>query len=153
MPPGTTRAAMTDPRERTGEASEDADDGGIDLGAPAGKAAVTDGLRSAAARALRTRDRAARRVDELRERSELVDAALKAGDLDRRRAGSLLAGGIAFRVFLWLLPAALFVAAVVGLVRPSGGLSPDRVARRSASRPRLRARSSRPRDSRIVFCV
>ena len=40
----------------------------------------------------------------------------------------LLAGGIAFRVFLWLLPAALFVAALGGLVQPSGDASPERVA-------------------------
>lgn len=81
------------------------------------------------ARALRTRDEAARRATVLRERSALVDAALEAGDLDRRRAGSLLAGGIAFRLFLWLLPAALFAAALAGLVRPTGGASPDRVAK------------------------
>jgi uncharacterized BrkB/YihY/UPF0761 family membrane protein len=77
---------------------------------------------------VRARDDASRRIDELRDRVPLVDAAFDAGDLDRERAGSLLAGGIAFRMFLWLLPAALFVAAVVGLVRPSGGASPDRVA-------------------------
>jgi len=65
------------------------------------------------ARALKTRDEARRRVEELRTHSALVDAALEAGDLDRRRAGSLLAGGIAFRIFLWLLPAALFAAALV----------------------------------------
>src|SRR4051812_49851470 len=76
------------------------------------------------ARALKTRDEARRRVEELRQQSALVDAALEAGDLDRRRAGSLLAGGIAFRIFLWLLPAALFAAAVVGLVRPTGGGPP-----------------------------
>src|SRR5215213_5072112 len=128
MSPGRATAAMTDPRERADAASEDADDGRIDLGAPAGKAPVTNGLRSAVGRALRTRDRAARRVEELRERSELVDAALEAGDLDRRRAGSLLAGGIAFRVFLWLLPAALFVAALGGLLQPAGDASPERVA-------------------------
>ena len=62
------------------------------------------------------------------DRSTLVIAALQAGELDRRRAGSLLAGGIAFRVFLWLLPAALFVAALGGLVQPSGDASPERVA-------------------------
>jgi uncharacterized BrkB/YihY/UPF0761 family membrane protein len=118
---------MTDPRERADEAAADAD-GRIDLGAPAARAPVTGRLRSAGGRALRTRDEAVRRVDELRERSELVDAALQAGDLDRRRAGSLLAGGIAFRVFLWLLPAALFAAAIIGLVRPSGAASPARVA-------------------------
>jgi uncharacterized BrkB/YihY/UPF0761 family membrane protein len=119
---------MTEPPERADEVSEDADDGRIDLGARAGKAPVTGPLRSAGGRAVRTRDEAARRVDEWRERSALVDVALEAGDLDRRRAGSLLAGGIAFRVFLWLLPAALFVAALAGLVRPAGGASPDRVA-------------------------
>ncbi|MFN8203271.1 MAG: YhjD/YihY/BrkB family envelope integrity protein [Solirubrobacteraceae bacterium] len=75
------------------------------------------------------RGAASRRLEDVRDRSALVDAALEAGELDRRRAGSLLAGGIAFRVFLWLLPAALFVAALAGLVRPSGGASPDRVAR------------------------
>jgi hypothetical protein len=118
---------MTDQRERADEGSPEAGaETRIDLGAPAGKAPVADGPRSVGA--LRTREKAARRVEELRKRSALVDAALEAGDTDRRRAGSLLAGGIAFRIFLWLLPAALFAAAVVGLVRPTGGASPERVA-------------------------
>src|SRR3954447_7179098 len=82
------------------------------------------GAEPRAGRARRTRDQATRRVEELRRRSALVDAALEAGDLDRRRAGSLLAGGIAFRIFLWLLPAALFVAALSGLIRPTGGAAP-----------------------------
>ncbi len=80
-------------------------------------------------RAARVAGEAVRRVEEVRARNALVDAALEAGELDRRRAGSLLAGGIAFRVFLWLLPAALLVAAVAGIVRPAGGASPDRVAK------------------------
>lgn len=120
--------SMTDPRERAQAASEDADDGGIDLGAPAANAPATGRLRSARARAYGTRDEATRRVDDLRERIALVDAALEAGELDRRRAGSLLAGGIAFRLFLWLLPAALFAAAVLALVRPSGAAPADDVA-------------------------
>jgi uncharacterized BrkB/YihY/UPF0761 family membrane protein len=100
----------------------------IDLGVPAGKPPVTDAP-PPAGRVLKSRAQAARIVEASRRRSTLVDAALEAGDLDRRRAGSLLAGGIAFRVFLWLLPAALFVAALVGLVRPTGGASPERVAK------------------------
>jgi uncharacterized BrkB/YihY/UPF0761 family membrane protein len=92
--------------------------------------ASTGRLQAARARASRTRDQAGRRVSELRTQNELVDAALEAGDLDRRRAGSLLAGGIAFRLFLWLLPAALFAAGIVGLFHPSGSVQPDRVARR-----------------------
>ena len=84
---------------------------------------------SIGARATRTREEASRRLDHLRSEHELVEAALEAGDLDRRRAGSLLAGGIAFRVFLWMLPAALLCAGIVGLVRPSGSAQPDHVAR------------------------
>jgi uncharacterized BrkB/YihY/UPF0761 family membrane protein len=112
--------ALADPDERAAASADR-----IDLGA---SKPAADGLRSAGARELKTRDEARRRVEELRKRSALVDAALEAGDLDRRRAGSLLAGGIAFRIFLWLLPAALFAAALVGLLRPTGAASPARVA-------------------------
>jgi uncharacterized BrkB/YihY/UPF0761 family membrane protein len=90
---------------------------------------VTGRLREVGARASRTRQRGERQLERLRSDYELVDAALEAGDLDRRRAGSVLAGGIAFRVFLWLLPAALLIAGAVGLVRPSGSAQPDHVAR------------------------
>jgi len=128
MSPDT--GAMTDQRDADEALSAEAGDGSqIDLGAPGGTAPVGNGVRSPGGRALRTRDQAVRRVEDLRTRNALVDAALEAGDIDRRRAGSLLAGGIAFRVFLWLLPAALFVAALVGLVRPTGGASPERVAK------------------------
>ncbi len=121
-------AAMTDSHHGADEVPEEHRDG-IELDVPSGSASASGRLRAVAARAARTRDEAARRADELRGRSALVDAALDAAELDRRRAGSLLAGGIAFRLFLWLLPAALFVAAIAALVRPSGGASPDRVAR------------------------
>jgi uncharacterized BrkB/YihY/UPF0761 family membrane protein len=90
---------------------------------------VSGRLQAASARASRTRQRGERQVEQLRADYELVDAALQAGDLDRRRAGSLLAGGIAFRLFLWMLPAALLIAGAVGLVRPSGSAQPDHVAR------------------------
>ena len=116
---------MADPGERAAAPAEAGKASQIDLGAPKPAA---HGPRAAGARALRTRDEATRRVEELRTRNTLVDAALHAGDLDRRRAGSLLAGGIAFRIFLWLLPAALFIAALVGLIRPTGEASPTRVA-------------------------
>jgi uncharacterized BrkB/YihY/UPF0761 family membrane protein len=86
-------------------------------------------LRSVGARAGKAQAQAVRHVDRLREDHDLVDAALEAGDLDRRRAGSLLAGGIAFRVFLWLLPACLLVAGIIGLIRPTGSAEPDHVAR------------------------
>ena len=120
---------MTDQRKRADAVSPEAgEESRIDLGAPTGEAPVAHGLRSAGGRVLKTRDEATRRAEELRKRSALVDAALVAGDLDRRRAGSLLAGGIAFRMFLWLLPAALFAAALLSLVRPTGEASPASVA-------------------------
>jgi uncharacterized BrkB/YihY/UPF0761 family membrane protein len=135
-PPGFATSVMTDLPAPADDSPQTADDGQIDPGArvggpsaPHGEPAVTGRLPSARARAVRTREQAGRRVSELRTRNELVDAALEAGDIDRRRAGSLLAGGIAFRVFLWLLPAALFAAGVTGLFRFTGSSEPDRVAR------------------------
>ncbi len=89
---------------------------------------MIDRFRSASARAVQTRDQAGDQLDRLRAEHELIDTALEAGELDRRRAGSLLAGGIAFRLFLWLLPAAVFAAGVIGLLRPTGSAQPDRVA-------------------------
>ena len=127
---------MTDRPAPTDDSAKTADDGQIDPGGQAagptaqrGDPRVAGRLASVRARALRTREQAERRVDELRTRNELVDGALEAGDIDRRRAGSLLAGGIAFRVFLWLLPAALFAAGITGLFRFTGSSEPDRVAR------------------------
>src|SRR3954447_14961907 len=117
--------AMADTGERSAAPADTDGPGRIERGAPE---PVARGLRGATGRAQRTRDRATRRVEDLRHQSTLVDAALEAGGLDRRRAGSLLAGGIAFRIFLWLLPAALFVSALIGLVRPTGAASPARVA-------------------------
>lgn len=112
------------------EGSDTAADRQIESGAPAGGSGVSGRLGAARAHAVRTRHQAGRRVGELRTRNELVDAALEAGDLDRRRAGSLLAGGIAFRVFLWLLPAALLSAGLIGFFQPSGSAQPDHVARK-----------------------
>ena len=51
-------------------------------------------------------------------------------EFDRLRAGGLLAGGIAFRAFLWLLPTALLATGVLGLIRDAAHESPDVVARR-----------------------
>ncbi len=101
----------------------------VDPETPVEEAAISGRGRSVAARASRTRDEAARQLNQLRAEHELVEAVVEASDHDRRRAGSLLAGGIAFRVFLWLLPAALFLAGITGLVRPAGSAQPDHVAR------------------------
>jgi uncharacterized BrkB/YihY/UPF0761 family membrane protein len=71
------------------------------------------------------------RIEVLRARHDLVDAALHAADHDRRRAGALLAGGIAFRMFVWLLPAALFTTGIAGLVHTFSPKSPEGIAQSS----------------------
>jgi uncharacterized BrkB/YihY/UPF0761 family membrane protein len=69
------------------------------------------------------------RLGKMRSRYDLVDAALEAAELDRNRAGGLLAGGIAFRAFVWLLPMALLTTGVLGLVRDFSVEDPETVAR------------------------
>src|SRR5689334_17703721 len=91
--------------------------------------AAEAGRRQAAqARAAAAAQWAGRQAESLRRRSMLAAAAFEAGQVDRRRAGSLLAGGLAFRVFLWLLPAALLASGVAGLLHLSGSASPDQIA-------------------------
>lgn len=48
---------------------------------------------------------------------------------DRRRFGGLLAGGLAFKVFLWLVPYALLVVSVVGYAADYAQEEPSEMAR------------------------
>ncbi|MFZ2012227.1 MAG: hypothetical protein WAV00_00200, partial [Nocardioides sp.] len=57
-------------------------------------------------------------VDAARERHETVRFVFTAADHDRTTGGPLLAGALAFRLFLWLLPAGLVVVAVLGFFSP-----------------------------------
>ncbi len=102
-----------------------ADDGGPDQGS--GRRA-TRLAATAAERGERLRRSAEERLGVLRVRYDLIDAALEAVDLDRRRAGGLLAGGIAFRAFIWLLPAALLTTGVMGIVHHVSARAPETVA-------------------------
>jgi hypothetical protein len=56
-----------------------------------------------------------------------VDFAFNASEHDRNSAGALLAGALAFRMFRWLLPAALVVFGCLGFAPPNearaGGLA------------------------------
>lgn len=69
------------------------------------------------------------RLREYRHRWDLFDAVMEATEHDKMRAGGLLAGGLAFRMFLWLLPAALMVTGVLGIVHSYSPESPGKVAR------------------------
>ena len=50
-------------------------------------------------------------------------------ELDQRTGGSLLAGGLAYRLFLWLLPFGLFSTALLGMLSDAGDRSVSSVAR------------------------
>ncbi|MGH7481870.1 MAG: YhjD/YihY/BrkB family envelope integrity protein [Longimicrobiales bacterium] len=67
-------------------------------------------------------------TESLRERHASVRIAYEAYERDRRQAGALLAGGLAYRLFLWLLPAALFAVAVIGLFADATSRSPEEAA-------------------------
>jgi uncharacterized BrkB/YihY/UPF0761 family membrane protein len=60
-----------------------------------------------------------------RGRSKLVDAVWSTGEHDRRAVGSVLAGAVAFRLFVYLLPLFLAMLTLVGLV--VGGFDDDAV--------------------------
>jgi uncharacterized BrkB/YihY/UPF0761 family membrane protein len=84
-------------------------------------------------RLLEQRDRVSALIERVQQRrgaDSFVGACLEAVDLDRRRAGGLLAGGIAFRAFLWLLPTSLLATGVLGIIRDASHEQPDVVARR-----------------------
>ena len=85
--------------------------------------------------------RARRSADELehRARDEFARAqeqhasvrlAVEAFESDRARAGGLLAGGLAYRVFLWQIPLALFLVSAFGLVTQLADEQPSDLARR-----------------------
>ncbi|MGZ5128953.1 MAG: YhjD/YihY/BrkB family envelope integrity protein [Actinomycetota bacterium] len=82
-----------------------------------------------------TRDRATGWVEERRvERSKMgaaVNVLIDAWNRDTSAAGGLLAGGLAFRLFLWLLPAALVAVSVLGVATGYSSESASEVARDS----------------------
>jgi uncharacterized BrkB/YihY/UPF0761 family membrane protein len=80
-----------------------------------------------------TRDRAAGWVEERRvERTKVgaaVNVLIDAWNRDTKAAGGLLAGGLAFRLFLWLLPAALVAVSLLGVATSYSSESASEVAR------------------------
>lgn len=60
-----------------------------------------------------------------------VRLAAQAFESDRARAGGLLAGGLAYRVFLWLIPLALFLVSAFGLATQLADEQPSDLARRA----------------------
>lgn len=105
----------TEPADAAGRAADPAPPGSGGVAGPAG--ADPEG------RVARTRRRAtdaARRAVEVAEgartRSRLVDLMWSTGERDRRAVGSVLAGAVAFRVFVYLLPLVLAVLTLLGIL-------------------------------------
>jgi uncharacterized BrkB/YihY/UPF0761 family membrane protein len=71
------------------------------------------------------------RLERERARRTSVQIAMDTYNRDRRFAGGLLAGGLAFRLFLWLLPLALVVVTAFGELADRSNQSPSDVARDS----------------------
>jgi uncharacterized BrkB/YihY/UPF0761 family membrane protein len=75
--------------------------------------------------------RARTEFDQARERHASVRIVVQAFESDRRRAGGLLAGGLAYKVFLWQIPLVLFLVSAFGLVVDLAGDDPADVARQT----------------------
>jgi membrane protein len=74
--------------------------------------------------------RARDELEHAREQHATVRLAVQAFENDRARAGGLLAGGLAYRVFLWQIPLALFVVSAFGIVTQLAEEDPSDLARR-----------------------
>ena len=68
------------------------------------------------------------RVEELRPRIPALDAAIGAGQRDSRSGGSVLAGALAFRLFVPLLPFALLLVAILGYATTEDAHAPETVS-------------------------
>ena len=60
-----------------------------------------------------------------RERHRSVDITLRAVDRDSDVGGGIMAGALAYRLFIWMLPFALVLLGVLGVVADVTGESPD----------------------------
>lgn len=68
------------------------------------------------------------RIEDARVRFPLVQRAFDVIDRDAERLGGLLAGALAYRLFLWLLPFALFTVGLLGAITSVDDGTPDQVS-------------------------
>ncbi len=95
-------------------------------------APVPGRIRAMRARAEAARVRAEtmrRQVEDSRDRNRGVDIAFTAYEHDRDAGGSLLAGAIAYRMFLWTLPVALVVVGGLGFLSSESADDPGKAVR------------------------
>ena len=99
-----------------------------DSGARPRASAATAWGRARAERARLAAERAREWAEEERGRSRVVGLGFDLADRDRARLGGLLAGALAYRMFLWLLPFALFLVGLLGGVTSIDGEAPDDIS-------------------------
>jgi membrane protein len=106
---------------------------GSPMALDADEQAASDAGRIARARrsAAELETRARKEFDRAREQHATVRLAVQAFESDRRRAGGLLAGGLAYRIFLWQIPLALFLVSAFGLATELSGDDPADLARKT----------------------
>ncbi|MGA9162260.1 MAG: YhjD/YihY/BrkB family envelope integrity protein [Actinomycetota bacterium] len=75
--------------------------------------------------------RARTEFERARDRHASVRIVVQVFESDRRRAGGLLAGGLAYKVFLWQIPLVLFLVSAFGLVAELAGDDPADLARQT----------------------
>jgi uncharacterized BrkB/YihY/UPF0761 family membrane protein len=73
-------------------------------------------------------ERLAERAQQERSRHRSVDAVYEMLDRDDEVAGGIIAGALAYRLFIWLLPLALVVVAGLGFAADSRSESPEQAA-------------------------
>jgi membrane protein len=69
------------------------------------------------------------RLQARRQRSGMVDAGFLVQELDARVGGGILAGALAFRIFLFMVPVAYVIFTVLGVVSRALGHDPAQVAK------------------------
>jgi len=69
------------------------------------------------------------RAQEERRRHETVDACFEIADRDGEVGGAILAGALAYRLFIWLLPFSLVVVGVLGAVSSAATESPKAIGK------------------------
>lgn len=73
--------------------------------------------------------RIAQRAQSERSRHSSVDAAFEMADRDAEVGGGIMAGALAYRLFIWLLPLALVLIAGLGFASDAAHVAPDDAAR------------------------
>jgi uncharacterized BrkB/YihY/UPF0761 family membrane protein len=104
-----------------------------ELGRPGGAARrrLRERAQRARARGQELAGQAQTRFEQERRRRGWIRLLVHAWERDRDHGGGLLAGGLAYRIFLWQLPAAVFVVCLVGEVADAAARSPAEMMRGS----------------------